>query len=310
MRLFSAPSSFVIEDRRGILLSARIAADGQWRFPARNRVPPKFAGAVITCEDRRFKLHPGFDPVALIRALVLDIRTRSLVSGGSTITMQVVRLSRSNPPRTIVEKMSEMLASVKLTMRRSKDAVLSLYASHAPFGGNVVGLDAAAWRYFGRPPQDLSWAESATLAVLPNEPGLVHPGRNRARLLQKRNRLLGALRARGIIDSMEFKLAIAEPLVSEVRPLPDHCPQLLDRIAAESGKRNEGARITTTIDYNLQRRVTELVMRRHRTLASNQIHNAAAVVLDVPTGEALAYVSIHAPAWGATFGCGKINKMK
>jgi len=107
--------------------------------------------------------------------------------------MQVVRLSRQGRPRTLVEKVIEATLALRLTLSLSKAQVLGLYAPYAPFGGKTVGLDAAAWRYFGREAARLSWAETATLAVLPNAPSLVHPGRNRERLLAKRNRLLDTL---------------------------------------------------------------------------------------------------------------------
>lgn len=289
MRLFTAPCSVVVEDRNGELLSARIASDGQWRFPAIRKVPSRFSQAIIASEDRWFRFHPGFDPAALVRALHADIRAWKPVSGGSTITMQVVRLSRSNPPRTVPEKCLEILLSFKLTLRYSKDKVLALYASHAPFGGNVVGLEAAAWRYFGRPPEDLSWAESATLAVLPNEPALVHPGRNRTRLLDKRNKLLARLCKLRILDSIQMKLAVAEPLVPDIRPLPDNAPHLLDRIVRETASAPEGLRMQTTLSSALQRQVVEVLLRHHAELAANHINNGAVLVLDVATGEALAY---------------------
>ena len=130
------------------------------------------------------------DPIAIGRAIVLNIRKRDIRSGASTITMQTIRLSRENRPRTIGEKIIEMLLAVRLELRYSKTRILAMYASNAPFGGNVVGLEAASWRYFGRPAGELSWAESAMLAVLPNSPALIHPGKNRDILLEKRNRLL------------------------------------------------------------------------------------------------------------------------
>ena len=146
------------------------------------------------------------------------------MSGGSTLTMQVVRLSRKGRPRTLVEKAIEAILALRLTLSLSKRQVLGLYAAYAPFGGNTVGLDAAAWRYFGRDARQLSWAETATLAVLPNAPALVHPGRNRDLLLAKRNRLLDALRDRGAIDAMTAELAKREPLPPAPGAAPDARP--------------------------------------------------------------------------------------
>ncbi|MGZ5304764.1 MAG: transglycosylase domain-containing protein, partial [Bacteroidia bacterium] len=180
--LFKQPYSFVITATDGQLLQARIAADGQWRFPQTDTVPAKFEKALLAYEDRHFYAHPGVDPLAFGRAVWQNIRAKKVVSGGSTISMQVIRLSRGNKSRNLWQKLVEMLLAVRLELGYSKKSILNLYASHAPFGGNVVGLNAASWRYFGRPANELSWAEAATLAVLPNSPALVHLGRNRNQL--------------------------------------------------------------------------------------------------------------------------------
>ena len=158
--LFEDPDSAVLLARDGTLLGAQIAWDGQWRFPAGGSVPEKFATAITTYEDRRFRYHPGVDPLALARALYVNAREGEVVSGGSTLTMQVARMARGNRPRTYFQKSLEILWSLRLEIGRSKEEILELYAANAPFGGNVVGLEAAAWRYFGRAPHDLSWAEA------------------------------------------------------------------------------------------------------------------------------------------------------
>ena len=183
------PYATVVTDRNGELLGARIASDGQWRFPPCDTVPSRYATALVQFEDRHFRWHPGVDPLALARAFRSNLREGHVVSGGSTITMQVVRMSREKE-RTLWQKGVEAILATRLESRLSKDEILALYASHAPFGGNVVGLDAAAWRYFGRPADELSWAESATLAILPNAPSSIHPGKGRDRLLDKRDRQL------------------------------------------------------------------------------------------------------------------------
>jgi penicillin-binding protein 1C len=308
LRLFSDPYSLVVEDRLHGLVGARIATDGQWRFPPGARVPAKFRAAAVAFEDKRFFLHPGIDPVSVIRAFVQNIRAGRIVSGGSTITMQVIRLSRRHTRRTIGEKIVEAVLAVRCDLYIRKGAILSLYTAHAPFGGNVVGLEAAAWRYFGRNPDDLSWAETAMLAVLPNEPTLVHPGRNRARLLYKRNLLLSRLCSRGAIDSTQYRCALLEPLPTQPCPLPDFAPQLVERIQNEQCRapgrirQNAGAaRVRTTLDNGLQRRVSDIVGRRVRDLSGRGIKNAAALVLSVERGEALAYVG-NAPGLDSSGG--------
>ncbi|HXC03801.1 MAG TPA: transglycosylase domain-containing protein, partial [Bacteroidia bacterium] len=174
--LFRPPSSTVLLDRMGNLLGAKISDDGQWRFPAGKSVPSKFKTCILQFEDRDYYAHHGVSFKAMGRALIQNIKARRVVSGGSTITMQVIRLSRKNKSRSLYEKAIEFMMATRLEMRYNKDEIMEMYASNAPFGSNVVGLEAASWRYFGRSPNKLSWAESATLAVLPNAPSLIYPG--------------------------------------------------------------------------------------------------------------------------------------
>ena len=277
----------VVTDRNGELLGARIAEDQQWRFPPCDTVPERFATALIQFEDRHFRWHPGVNPVALVRAFADNLRAGHVVSGGSTITMQVVRISR-NRERTIWQKLVEAVLATRLEFRCSKDEILALYASHAPFGGNVVGLEAAAWRYFGRPAGELSWAESATLAVLPNAPASIHPGKGRDQLLAKRNRLLERLHKRGHLDEFTLESALEEPLPDAPYPLPN-----LARHYVEAQPRGEESR--TSIDISLQRQVEDATTRWSDELAMTGTADLAAVILDIRTGETIAYVGNASP---------------
>ena len=287
--LFRAPYSTVLYAHSGELLGARVAADGQWRFPPADSVPGKYARAVAEYEDRRFYRHGGVSLPAVVRAAVQNWRAREVVSGGSTLTMQLVRLSRGNPPRTVGEKLKEMLLATRVEWSYTKEEILSLYSAHAPFGGNVVGLEAAAWRYFGHDPSELSWAEAATLAVLPNSPAMIHPGRGREALLEKRNRLLDRLLQTRAMDSTDYAAALIEPLPDAPNPLPRHAPHLTDRLP-------EGTALHSTLDNTLQLRTQQIVDNYGRwTLAANRIRNAAAIVADVQTGEVLAYVGNITP---------------
>jgi penicillin-binding protein 1C len=283
--LFRTPCATLLYSQEGELLGARIAPDGQWRFPPVDSLPQRFADCLITYEDRRFFYHPGIDPAALLRALRTNLSAGRTLSGGSTLTMQLARLARGNRPRNLYQKGVEALWAAVLETRYTKHELLNLYASHAPFGGNVVGLETAAWRYFGREAASLSWAESAMLAVLPNAPALIHPGRNRTRLKEKRDRLLHSLRSRGVIDQTTCELACMEPLPEAPLPLPDRAPHLMTRIAGE----RPGRRITVSLDASLQERTQETVNRYARTYASNHVYNLAALIANVETGETLAY---------------------
>lgn len=285
--LFDAPYSMVLLGAGDELLGAKIAGDGQWRFPPVGRIPEKYKQALIHFEDKRFLFHPGVDPLALARSAYLNFKRKGIVSGGSTITMQVVRLSRHNPQRTYFEKFLELVLAVRLECGYSKEKILALYAGHAPFGGNVVGLEGAAWRYFGRAPELLSWGESAMLAVLPNSPALIHPGRNREALRAKRDALLRKLNSAGVLDELTLKLALKEPLPGNPYPLPRLAPHLLETLAAEDPRR---ARLRSTLDAALQRSLQAQVRAYSDGMALHGVRNAAAIVVDNETFEVKAYV--------------------
>ncbi len=277
--------STVVTDRNGELLGARIASDGQWRFPPSDTVPLKFRTALIEFEDRWFAFHPGVNPVAIARAAAGNLRAGKVTSGGSTITMQVIRMSRGKE-RTVRQKIIEAILATRLELRLGKKEILAMYAAHAPFGGNVVGLEAASWRYFGRPPEELSWGEAATLAVLPNAPAEIHPGKNRDKLLAKRNRLLHTLCERGHLDSLDLALACDEPLPLKPVALPQEARHLTEYY----WKTSPGKRIRTTVDINLQRRVQAIADQWSGELATTGIGDLAVIVKDVRTEETLAYV--------------------
>jgi penicillin-binding protein 1C len=286
--LFNSPTSYVIDDVKGQLLGAAIASDGQWRFPPNADVPEKFKQCIISFEDKRFEHHPGFDVLAFSRAIRQNLRSKKVTSGGSTITMQVIRLATKHK-RTFWNKLSEIVMALRLELSFNKNEILSLYASNAPFGSNVIGLDAASWRYFGRSPEKLSWGEMAAMAVLPNSPSLVHPGKNRAILLKKRNLLLDKLHRQGVIDSTTASLAKLEPVPEKPMPLPMLAPHLLQRFKNDHRNSRGDTRITTSINSALQQQVNDILERHHQVLKANNINNIAAIVLDVETGEALAY---------------------
>ncbi|WP_299259131.1 penicillin-binding protein 1C [uncultured Aquimarina sp.] len=284
--LFDDPTATVIETRNGELLGAKIALDGQWRFPETDSVPDKFKHCILAFEDQQFYRHVGFNPVSMIEAVSENIKAGKVVRGGSTITQQVIRLARKGQKRTYFEKLIELILSIRLELGTSKEEILKLYASHAPFGGNVVGIDMASWRYFGLPAYQLSWSESATLAVLPNAPSLIYPGKNQLKLLEKRNRLLKTLLEQKTIDSITYDVSISESLPQKPYSLPQTTPHLLDRLA----RKNNGQRLQTTIDASLQQQVNQQVKRHYNILRQNEVYNMAVLVLDIKTREVLSYV--------------------
>jgi penicillin-binding protein 1C len=283
-QLFHVPYSTVVTDRNEELLGARIASDGQWRFPPRETTPEKIKQCLITFEDKHFYHHWGVNPLSIGRAIYQNTRHKRIVSGGSTLTMQTIRLAR-NESRTFGEKVIEMIWATRLEFRASKEEILSMYVSHAPFGGNVVGLDAAAWRYFGHSAEDLSWAESAMLAVLPNAPAMIHLSKGRQMLLSKRNRLLKQLLEKKIIDSSTYELAVTEPLPDEPHPLPQTAPHLVSRFYKE----RNGQYTRSTIDRGIQTHIEDLAERWSNEFNRSDIRNLAILVIDIPANQVAAY---------------------
>ena len=281
----NVPYSYALYDKTGVLLGASVASDGQWRFSP-GEVPDKFVQAIIVFEDKRFYYHPGVDPLAVLRAVASNIRAGRIVSGASTLTMQTMRLLEGNKPRTFRQKLKESFLAVIAEIRLGKSNILSLYAAHAPFGGNVIGIEAASWRYFNRSPASLTWAEAATLAVLPNQPSLVHPGANRAVLLEKRNTLLQELYARGRIDAQTLELSLAEPLPQKPYPLPSGAPHYLELLKKTFP---DTTRFYTDLDAALQKNLQRILERHSLELSRKGINNAAALIIETGTGKVVAY---------------------
>jgi penicillin-binding protein 1C len=313
------PYSTAVYAAGGELLGASVAADGQWRLPlpaggkplpaggkplpaggkplpaggkplpaggkppgSGAEVPERYAIALTTYEDSRFHGHPGFDALAIFRAFADNLAAGRTVSGGSTISMQLVRLRRGAGRRTLAAKLVETVLAVRLELSSRKDDILAAYAGLAPFGGNVVGLQAAGFRWFGHDSAHLTWAESAVLAVLPNSPAMVHPGRSRDELGRKRDALLQTLANRGALDPSELPYFLAEPLPGVPLPMPRAAPHL----AARAGP----GRVETSLDYQLQLQAQSIAERHARRLGSQGIANAAAVIMAVSDGRILAYI--------------------
>ena len=284
--LFDSSYSTTISDKNGKLLGAKVAADGQWRFPEIDSLPEKYLIALIEFEDKRFYKHFGFDIQATGRAFLQNLKHKKVREGGSTITMQVVRLARNGKKRTFKEKIIETILAARLELKYTKSEILALYASHAPFGGNVVGIEAASWRYFGRSANELSWAEAATLAVLPNSPSLIHVAKNRDKLLEKRNNLLTRLHKKKYLTEEDLRLAQAENIPDEPMPIPMEMMHLFDAIA----RKHKGQRIVTTVNSEYQNKAVNILNRYAAEYSANSVNNAAAVIINVNSGEVVAYV--------------------
>ena len=299
---FNDPYSTVLTSSDGRLLGARIADDGQWRFPASNNYSSKYIACVLEYEDQQFFHHAGFNPIAFAQALVENTKAGKVVRGGSTISMQVVRLARKNKPRTYGEKLLEVILAMRLELRYSKKTILDMYAANAPFGGNVVGIDAAAWRYFHTTPDRLSWSEAATLAVLPNAPAMIHPGKSREKLLEKRDALLQRMTTAKLRTPRKLhipKLTEEDCELAVLERLPDKpydMPMMAYHYLMDLEKKHKGEQIQSSIDYDLQRKVTEIMQRHYETNTKNEIENAAVFVVNYLTQEIVAYVGNNSEA--------------
>lgn len=283
---FERDYSPVVVDGEGRILRVFLNQRQQWHLPPRadQQTPANLVRAVLCFEDRRFYHHPGVDPRALVRAAIQNAMAGGKVSGASTLTMQVARLMQPKP-RTVTNKLLEALQALRLELRYSKEQILRLYLDHAPYGSNIVGVEAASWRYFGKPAQKLTWAQAAALAVLPNAPGLVSPVADRSALKVRRDRLLQALADQGHLDAEACLLAQSEPVPSGTRPFPLHAPHLCRSLA----ERRDGW-IASTLDLPVQQRVEDLVRRHSRHLHTLGIRNAAALVVDNDSRQVRAYV--------------------
>ena len=213
-----APVSLRITDRTGHLLR-EVRPDGRGRPVALGTIAPAAIGALLATEDQRFWWHPGIDPVALVRAAGTDLRHGEIVSGGSTITMQVARLLRDRRNRGWADKLAEMHLALRLELRFSKEAILALWLNRVPFGNRARGIEAAAQLYFGKPARDLTTAEAAYLIGLPQSPSRYNPYRHPDRAKARQRRVLRAMERAGRLTSEERHRLAALPL--DLQP-PEH----------------------------------------------------------------------------------------
>ena len=293
---FDVPYSTVVTADDGRLLGARIADDGQWRFPATNSYSDKYLRCVLEYEDRYFFVHPGVNPVAFVQAAIDNVKAGKVKRGGSTISMQVVRLSRKGQPRTLKEKVIEVVLALRLEARYSKKEIFDMYAANAPFGGNVVGVDAAAWRYFNTSPDNLTWSDAAVLAVLPNSPSLVNPSKDRERLKVKRDNLLQKMRQpRSFIprrygdDAMseeECELSVLEEVPEKPYPLPSLAYHYVSAVERSC----KGEMVRSTIDYAFQKAACEVVERQMAINSVNGIDNVGVYVVDYYDNKVIGYI--------------------
>ncbi|MGE0238344.1 MAG: penicillin-binding protein 1C [Parvibaculaceae bacterium] len=281
----------LVVDRDGKLLRPFTTQDGYWRLPARpSEVDRRFIAMLIAYEDKRFYAHHGVDPVAMLRAVGQAAWNGRVVSGGSTITMQVARLLEPRPERTLEAKLAEMIRAVQLESRLSKEDILALYLALAPYGGNIEGTRAAALAYFGKEPARLSTAEAALLVALPQAPETRRPDRFPQAARAARDRALALLARKGVINDDQAKAAKLEPAPAARKLFPLFAAHVAERLVKRNRGPHQKANLveTTTISRPLQEQLEALARERAMTLGGGV--SVAIVAVDNATAEVRAHV--------------------
>lgn len=283
---FSEDFSFVVYDNSGNLLNAKVSKDEQWRFPQIEKISADYVNSAIVFEDKNFYFHFGIDPVSVVRAIILNLKHKRIISGASTLTMQLARIAQKNKERTFSQKIKEAFLSLAIELFYSKKNILQMYSNNAPYGGNVVGISAASWRYFSRGQNNLSIAEIATLTVLPNDPSLVRPGLNEKTLTLKRNALLQKLFNYKLINFETLELAKKEAVPKNPKPIPNKIPHYAEYLKTIT--KNNFA--ISNIDLKLQERATHIIESISYDASKSGVFNAAGIIIENKTGNILAYI--------------------
>ncbi|AHD02406.1 penicillin-binding protein 1C [Leisingera methylohalidivorans] len=281
-----AETSTEVLDRNGKLLRAYPAGTGLWRLAVQPAdADPRFLKMLLRYEDKRFYSHAGVDPMALIRAAGQALWNGRAVSGGSTLTMQVARLLEDGTTGRWAGKLRQMRVALALERRLSKDRILTLYLTHAPYGGAAEGIRAAAYSWFGKEPHRLTPAEAALLVALPQSPERRRPDRFPEAASKARDRVLARMQRQGILTAEQAKTASRTPLPHRMGAFPQLAPHLADRVkAAQPGQRL----IRLTIDGQIQAQMQHLAAEAARAGGSRL--SAALIAADHQTGEVLALV--------------------
>lgn len=278
---FKSRYSKILYDKNGEILSVFLNDEEQWHIKSTD-IPKRLKIAVINYEDRKFYSHFGVDFLALMRAFVNNFNSTQR-SGASTISMQTIKLW-DKKDRTYFNKFNEIIQSFALENAFSKDEILKLYLSNAPYGGNLVGYEAAILFYFDKNPKDLTWAQAALLAILPNQPGLINLEKNKTKLLNKRNKLLAKLYERKLINKDIYELSLKEPLPN-FKPRKNIAPHLALRLLNDDNKE-----IFSSIDKKIQLKIEKKAKEFSYTLQQKGIQNLAIILADTKTRKVLAYV--------------------
>ncbi len=279
--------SKALYDKDNTLLAAVTSSEGQWCFPVDEKIPNHLEIAIREFEDAHMAYHPGINPVSLIKSIKVNIEKGRIIRGASTLAMQVMRMKNRNASRTIKNKILESISALKYSLLNSDKEIIRDWAEIAPYGGNVIGVKAAALRYFGRPLQNLSWAEYALLAVMPNSPGTVNLTINRDKILAKRNQLLTKLHFKGYINKDDLQVFKDEDLPVDIKSIPQNGYHLLRYLIKKYPQQNI---YYATLHEDIQQQVQNIAQQESDFYRYDDIKNLACLVVDIEKNELLAYV--------------------
>ncbi|GAB4054778.1 penicillin-binding protein 1C [Spirosoma litoris] len=299
------PYSTIITARDGSILHAFLSRDDKWRMYAElNEITPTLRDAILFKEDKYFRYHPGFNPVAMLRAAARNLLTGRRTSGASTITMQTVRLLEPRD-RTYSNKLIELFRALQLEVHYSKDEILQLYLNLIPYGSNIEGLKSASLLYFGKPPVLLSLAELTTLTIIPNRPSSLRLGARNALVVQERNRWLVRFRTAKLFSDETIEDALNEPLTAYRREAPQQAPHLSRRLRAENPTTPI---VQSTLNPTAQATAEQVVKRYADRIRAYNIHNSAVLIVDNLSHEVVAYVG--SANFSNTFDGGQVDGVR
>ncbi|MCI0496047.1 penicillin-binding protein 1C [candidate division KSB1 bacterium] len=284
------PPSTIVLDRNGELLRVFLSKNDMWQIPvSSDKISPRLKLAVTGYEDQYFRWHFGINPIALIRAAIINLKSGRIKQGGSTITMQVARMMEPKE-RTIPNKLIEIFRALQLELRYPKDEILDFYLNLAPYGGNIVGVGAASHLYFRKSPDQLSLGECALLATIPNSPNLFRPDVDFQATINAREKVLKILFARKKINRQQYEEALAEPISDRRIEVPFKIPHLSTKLAQLFPQK---ITLETTIDAKIQQRAESILQTHLRPLRNQGITNGAVVVVENETRNVLAIVGSY-----------------
>ncbi|MDR2999931.1 MAG: penicillin-binding protein 1C, partial [Fibromonadaceae bacterium] len=278
-------NSRILFDSQGKLLRVWLNKDEQYKFPKSENISEKYKVAVLHFEDKRFNWHFGIDPAAVLRAVKQNVQAGKIESGASTITMQVARLK--NPrKRTFFAKLKEAHTALRMELWQSKDEIFAEYAGLAPMGGNVIGAETACWRFFGHGSEEITWAQAALLALLPNRPSALNLGRERERLLERRNNLLKSLAKAGHIDAETLGSALQEPLPVINVNWRFRTPHYAEAVFSQFPNQI----LHGTIDSRVQEQLERIARNYGQRIRERSNVNISVIVTETQTGKIRAYL--------------------